>query len=410
MTDPVTAPWALAWEMAHKQATGSPATLVQGYNIYLAGGIPARLDSQPGQISGVVTPRHGEPARATIRIAEFSPAEQQELAEALKRSRHKDALLKGQLPAALADPAQTGDVPIAPSPAQLTFACDCQQAPCQHTAALGHAVTQRLHANTSLLTTLRGLPHRHLTDLLQAPDSAAAAAPEKRDRPSTPARPTGPYVAAHHAYQHWDNGTPSIPGHKAADGGTPHTDTFAGMELPQPPAPAPSLKRLRHLATEAAHQAQQLLTEGTMLETDPVADAVRLAASLPAGERTEDMAHRLDIEPPAFRRLLETHALAGTAGIHATRHLYPDDPHVLQQAAEAINPLRPDAAAPLATADNRVTDPAADIEIRHGQDGRWYPFAATGHDWQLIALPTNDPASAYQNALTALQARARPRR
>ncbi|SDM71979.1 hypothetical protein [Nonomuraea jiangxiensis] len=68
-------------------------------------------------------------------------------------------------------------------------------------------------------------------------------------------------------------------------------------------------------------------------------------------------------------------------------HLYPDDPEVLQQAAAAINPLRLDSAAPVTTADNRVKDPTADIEIRHGHDGWWYPFAATGHDWQLIALP-----------------------
>lgn len=87
MTD-TTSPWALAWEMAHKQATGSLATLLQGYNIYLAGGVPAGLDSQPGQISAVITPRHGEPARATIRIAPLSREEQQALAAALTRSRH----------------------------------------------------------------------------------------------------------------------------------------------------------------------------------------------------------------------------------------------------------------------------------------------------------------------------------
>ncbi|MFF0250172.1 hypothetical protein [Streptosporangium sandarakinum] len=91
------------------------------------------------------------------------------------------------------------------------------------------------------------------------------------------------------------------------------------------------------------------------------------------------------------------------------RYPYPDDPQVLQQAAAAINPLRPDATTALIIADNRITDPTADIEIRHGYDGRWYPFAAAGHDWQLIALPSDDPVGAYQNALTALHARTRPR-
>ncbi|WP_431929845.1 hypothetical protein [Nonomuraea jabiensis] len=409
MTD-TTSPWALAWELAHKQATASPATLLQGYNIYRAGGVAAGLDSQPGQISAVITPRHGEPARATIRIAPLSRQEQQALAAALTRSRHKDALLKGQLPAALADPAHTGDVPIAPGAAQLTFACDCQQAPCQHTAALGHALAQRLHANPSLMTTLRGLPHRHLTALLQAPAPAAAATPEKHDRPRTPPRPTGPYIAAHQAYQNWDNSAPPLPAREAAVGGDASTAGFAGMELPEPPAPAPSLQMLRHLAAEAARQAQQLLTEGTLLETDPAADAMRLTASLPAGADAEIVAHRLNMEPQAVRRLLKAFALAGASGVRATLHLYPDDPQVLQQAAAAIHALRPDSAAPLTTADNRVTDPTADIEIRHGYDGRWYPFAAAGHDWQLIALPSDEPDGAYQNALAALHARTRPRR
>ncbi|GAA1773099.1 hypothetical protein [Nonomuraea bangladeshensis] len=35
--------------------------------------------------------------------------------------------------------------------------------------------------------------------------------------------------------------------------------------------------------------------------------------------------------------------------------------------------------------------------------------AAAGRDWQLIALPDDDPASAHQNALTA-HAHPRPRR
>ncbi|MGW0444746.1 hypothetical protein ACWDWV_05165 [Streptosporangium sandarakinum] len=404
-----TSPWALAWERAHKQATASPATLAQGHTLYLSGGVPARLNSQPGQISALISPRHGEPARATIGITTLSPAEQHALAAALRGSRHKDALLKGQLPAALADPAHTGGVPLAPSAAQVTFTCDCRQAPCRHTAALGHALTQRLHATPSLLMTLRGLSHRQLNSLLHAPDLTIAPTPEQRDSPRTPPRPAGPYIAAHQAYQHWNNTAPPPAPRTNATDGEASPQTFTHLELPEPPAPTPSLQLLSHLVREAARQAQHLLADNTLLETDPVTDAVRLTASLPAGERAEITAYRLDLEPHAFRRLLNTYALAGAPGIHTTRHLYPDDPELLQQAAAAITPLRPDAATALITADNRITDPVADIEIRHGHDGRWYPFAAAGHDWHLIAPASDDPADAYQNALTTLDARTRPR-
>ncbi|MEV4172367.1 hypothetical protein [Nonomuraea sp. NPDC049709] len=49
----------------------------------------------------------------------------------------------------------------------------------------GGAIGRRLHTNPALMTTLRGLPHRHLTALLQTPDPAAAtmAAPGKPDKP-----------------------------------------------------------------------------------------------------------------------------------------------------------------------------------------------------------------------------------
>ncbi|MEV4374566.1 hypothetical protein AB0J71_46450 [Nonomuraea sp. NPDC049637] len=405
--------WALAWEMAHKQATSSPATLLQGYDLYRSGAVPARMNPQPGQISALITTRHGEPARATIRIAPLTQQEQRALAAALARGRHKNAVVKGQLPAALTDPAHTGDIVIVPGAAHLMFACDCRQAPCRHTAALGHAVAMRLHANPSLLLTLRGLPHRQLTTLLQAPDAAGpvtAAVPETPGQHRRPPRPAGPYIAAHQAYRDWDGSAPPPPAREASAGGDASTAGFASLELSEPPAPAPPLHLLRHLVTEASRQAQQLLTEGPLLETDPVVDAVRLTASLPAGERAEFVAHRLDMEPQAFRRLLKAYELAGAPGVRASLYPYRDDPQVLQDAAAAISASRPDSAAALTTADNRVTDPAADIEIRHGDDGRWYPFASAGHEWQLIALPTDDPASAYQDALTVLHARARPRR
>ncbi|WP_283132953.1 hypothetical protein [Rhizohabitans arisaemae] len=410
----ITSPWALVWAVAHKQATRSDVILQQGHTIHAGGGVPAALSTEPGQVSAEVTPRHAEPVRAVIRIALLSPDEQQIIAAALAAGPHKPALLKGQRPAALTDPAHTGDIPIAPRAEHLSFACDCGQAPCRHTAALGHALTQRLQANPSLMTTLRGLPHRHLTGLLQAPAPAAPATPAQHDKPCTPTRPprpAGPHVAAHQAYRGYDPSVPPqpVPARETAvdssDGA--RSAQFADAELPEPPAPAPPLRLLSHLTAEAARQAQQVLDDGALFETDPVADAVRLIASLPAAERAEIVAYRLDMELHTLRSLVAAYDLAGTPGIHAARHLYPDDPQVLQQAAAAIAPLRPDPAVPLSIADNHVTDPAAGIEIRHGQDSRWYPFATAGHDWQLVASASDDPHSAYQSALTALRTRPR---
>ncbi|MFI7468746.1 hypothetical protein [Nonomuraea sp. NPDC049646] len=77
---------------------------------------------------------------------------------------------------------------------------------------------------------------------------------------------------------------------------------------------------------QAAHQAQQLLAEDIPLELDPVADTIRLAASLPTADRAEIVAHRLDMEPQAFRRLLNTYTLAGAEGVDVTLHPHPGAP------------------------------------------------------------------------------------
>ncbi|MEY9839392.1 hypothetical protein [Streptacidiphilus sp. EB103A] len=401
-----TSPWALAWENVHKRATISAAILVQGYNVYRAGGVPAALDCESGQISAVITPRHGEPTRTSIRLPVFSDRDEQALTDALAAGPFKGAVLQGQLPAALCDPADTGEVPVMPDPGQITFACDCQQAPCQHTAALGHALGQRLAATPSLLLTLRGLPHRRLTALLDPPATASPGTAHIPPPTAAPS-PAGPYVPAHLAYQHRGQATSATPRQPTGDG-RPAADAFPRMSLTDPPEPAPPLRQLHHLVAQAARQAAQLLTDGTILELDATADAVRLAASLPAQERTDDIAHRLGLEPPAFRRLLQAYSLAGAAGVHTARHRHAAEPGILQRAAAAITALRPETTTALAISDNRITDPAADIEIRLGQDGGWYPFAASGQDWQLISAPAEDPAEAYGVALTTLHARSRP--
>ncbi|MEU9337068.1 hypothetical protein AB0D49_28530 [Streptomyces sp. NPDC048290] len=399
MSESTAAPWALAWESAHKEATASPVILLQGHHVYLAPGNPITLSLQPGLVTATITPRHSEPVRTGIRIAQLTEDEQRALAGALTQS-HRNALLSGQLPAELTDPAHTGGIRIAPAAGQLSFVCTCRQAPCRHTAALGHAVTRRLRTAPPILMTLRGLAQRNVTRLLTDPGSAPAQA--------AASGPPRSQVAAHHAYLQWATGTSAPAGDEWAHDGELESSVFAAMELPDPPAPAPSLQRLRSLAADAADQARRLLTDGTMPELDPVTDAVRLAASLPTSEGTEAVAHRLGMEPQALRRLLHTHALAGTAGVRATLQPHQADPRVLQEAAAAISPLRPDPTAPLLISDHRITDTTADIQLRQGTDGRWYAFSGTSHDWHLIAPPADEPADAYRGALTALDGRGRP--
>ncbi|MFI6396220.1 hypothetical protein [Nonomuraea sp. NPDC050540] len=383
MTDTgITSPWALAWVLAFQQATRSDAVLQQGHSIHAADGAPAVLNSSPGRVSAEISPHHTAPARATIHITLLNLAEQQIIAAALADGPLRAAVLKGQRPAALADPAHTGGIPLVPRAKDLSFACECAQAPCQHTAALGHALTERLQANPALMMSLRGLSHRQLTGLLQAQPTAAPATPlplpPQNDQPRTPERtvrplrPAGPHIVAHQAFQSYDPAagprpmTPREPVATDGDGSVMEAARFSDVELPEPPSSAPPLRLLRHLIMQAAHQARQLLDDGYPLELDPVVDAVRLLASLPAAERDDMVAYRLGLEPHTLRSLVTAYDLAGAPGVHATRNRDPDDPQILRRPADAVTPLSPDPTVPSATGDSRVTGPAAGVEGRPG--------------------------------------------
>ncbi|MGP3951173.1 hypothetical protein [Streptomyces sp. 7N604] len=399
------AAWADTFEHAHKQATSSHTVLLQGYAVHLSGDL-GPLDVTQGQASALVTPRHGEPCQAVIHIIALSEAEQDTLTDALAASRHRDAVLGGNLPPALLRPEATGDVTLAPAPEQISFTCACRQAPCQHTAALGHALAQHLRAHPAAWLTLRGLPSNRLATRLRRPaprstPSPASSAPVK-DTPA--AAPSRAYLSAHQAYQAQPASMPKGP--TIADGESAQP-LLHHPDLAPPPPQAPSLDQLRRLTAEAARQAAALLADGTSLESDPVTDAVRHTANLPPGRRTDDTAYRLGLEPPVLRSLLTAHSYGGTPAVHTALHPQPAPADVLNAAVKAITPLRPASRIPLAARGNQITDPALGIALRFGPDARWYPFSASEQDWECLAAPATDPATAYRAALAAKRSRAR---
>ncbi|MEW2498167.1 DEAD/DEAH box helicase family protein [Streptomyces nodosus] len=164
-------PWADAWEEAHRRATGSDAVLLQGHVVRLSGTI-SDLDMRRGRASALAAPRHGEPCRAVIRVAQVSTAEHDTVAAALSDD-HRSAVLAGGLPPALLLSETTGRVALAPAPEHLSFTCDCGRAPCQHTAALGQTLAERFQDRPSHWLTLRGL---HLKRL-KVQDSPPTPAP-----------------------------------------------------------------------------------------------------------------------------------------------------------------------------------------------------------------------------------------
>ncbi|MFI6277951.1 hypothetical protein [Streptomyces sp. NPDC050988] len=399
--------WADAFEDAHKQATSSHTVLLQGYAVHLSGDL-GPLEVEVGRVRALVTPRHEEPCQAAIHVTALSEAEEHTVTGALAAGRHRNAVLGGQLPAALLQPEATGEVALGPAPEQISFTCACHQAPCQHTAALGHALAQHLRAQPAAWFILRGLPPSRLAAQLSrsaySPTSASAPAPAStapvKDTPAAPARA---YLNAHHVFQAQPAPVPST---APATGSEPVQPLLHDHRLAPPPQ-GTDLEQLRHLAAEAARQAAALLADGTALESDPVTDAVRRTTALAPGRRTDDTAYRLGLEPAVLRRLLSAYGHGGTPAVHTALHPQPAPPGALGAAVKAITPLRPSSRTPLATHGNQITDTALGIAVRYGPDARWYPFGASEQDWECLAPPADNPATAYRAALAARRSRAR---
>ncbi|MFF5387818.1 hypothetical protein ACFY5H_05510 [Streptomyces sp. NPDC013012] len=170
----------------------------------------------------------------------------------------------------------------------------------------------------------------------------------------------------------------------------------------EPPAPLPDLAVLRALVRDAARRAAALL-QGHVPEThDTVADVVRFTVGS-GGAHLETAAAHLGLTPLGMRRLTAAYHHGGPHGAAAFLSPRPADPAVLAGAEAAVRPLRPFPGTPVELGPDRLVDPSAGVELRHGPDGRWYPYADRHGARQPVAGPHRDPARAYKAARLALR-------
>ncbi|MGW3387856.1 hypothetical protein [Streptomyces cinereoruber] len=87
-------------------------------------------------------------------------------------------LVANRIPATIADSGRAGGISIVPPADSITFSCSCPTGRahhvCDHSAALGHAVAERLTTTLSALLGVRGMTARalaaHVRDLVDGAD------------------------------------------------------------------------------------------------------------------------------------------------------------------------------------------------------------------------------------------------
>lgn len=164
------APLVAAWKQAFHLATNGSGSYGKGLNLHRNGNV-AQIHAQPGRLTAAVTAKKAT-HQAVLLLPELTDTQWDTLAGRLAGNPPAVAdLLANRVPVAVADPGHAGGIAIVPGAEEITFSCSCPTGHagrvCDHNAALGHAVTERLAVTASVLLGARGMSARTLAVLVR---------------------------------------------------------------------------------------------------------------------------------------------------------------------------------------------------------------------------------------------------
>lgn len=391
------APLVAAWKQHFHLAADGSSSYNKGLNLHRQGAV-GQIYAAPGQLAAHVAAKKAT-HKAALLLPELTATQWDTLVSRLTQIPQAVAdLLANRIPAAVADPGLAGDMAIVPRPEEITFSCSCpvgHTGPvCDHSAALGHAVAERLANAASLLLAARGMTARELAALVR--DSLVGTGPGPLP-PSTDGTVRADQLFALAAHR------PPFPLAPDAelDATAPLTDT-----LDDPPAPCPSADDLTRMTQDAADRARALLTGSVEPPHDALADTVRILATPDGVRRLPHVAQTTGHTEAALRTMMIGYRHGGPAGAHAALAAAPVAADALERARATVLASR---AVGLGTIDidsGTLTDTTAGVQIRPGPDGRWHPFThwRTG-EWRPAPGACDDPAEAYRAARRARAAR-----
>ncbi|KAB7835486.1 hypothetical protein [Streptomyces mobaraensis] len=404
MTNPNTrnmSPLVAAWKQNFHLATGGSGAYIKGLNLQRKGAV-GQIHATPGRLSAAVGAQKAT-HKAVLAVLELTDAQWHTLVDRLADIPQAVAdLLANRVPAAIADPGHARGTAIVPGAEEISFTCSCPTGHagrvCEHSAALGHAVTERLASAASVLLAARGMPTRTLAALLRDRLATTDATPG-----TLPAAADGT-VRADQLYSLWANRPPQ---QAAPECDLDPIDQITAT-LNDPPAPCPSARGLAWMTQDAADRAHALLngTAAAGQPHDPLADAIRILATPEGVRRLPDVARATGHTESTLRTMMIGYRHGGPAGAHAAHAPTPTPTTTLEQAAEAIRTSRLLALGSIDIIDGTLTDTTAGIQLRPGPDGAWFPFTTSFNgEWRPAAGSSADPAVAYQAARRARTAR-----
>ncbi|WP_030390757.1 hypothetical protein [Streptomyces sp. NRRL S-241] len=394
MTARSLAPLAGAWKQAFHLATNGSGSYGKGLNLARNGAV-AQIHTQPGRITAPVAAKKAT-HQAAIHLPELTAPQWDNLAAKLAADPQAVAdLVANRIPASIADSGHAGGISIAPPADGITFSCSCPTGRthrvCDHSAALGHAVAERLAATPSLLLGARGMTARalaaHVRDLVDGADPG----PLPADTNGTVRAAQLYSLAAHRPPQ----APPDL-----------DLDTVTTLTYCDTPHPGPRARDLTRMTADAAARARALLTGTATAPHDELADILRILASPDGADQIAAAQHSTGIPEATLRAMMIGYRHGGPAGAHATLAATPASADTLEQAREAVHASRAVGLGTITIDGSALTDTTAGVQIRPGPDGRWYPFTLWRADeWRPAPGACDDPAEAFRAARRARAAR-----
>lgn len=399
--------WGRAWLKALEDTALDGEQLTKGRRLAREGAVGA-VSVRPGRITAVVRDRDGTAHRSDVLLQELGPeAWNRFLDMAVDRAGHIAALLDREMPPHLVEDAASAGVELLPGIGDLEPECTCGTWDhCPHSGALCYQVARLLDEDPFVLLLMRGRAERRLLDELQVRSAARAVRNAEGGEAPEGVEQEGYGVSAGEAF-----GAESIlpplplpPPVPEEPGLPPSLDTEADPPDGLDPA------ALEMLAADSAVRARRMLLEALAPghERQPVPagltpgqDAVRLAADARPEPR---IAGRLAERAGRSRAELESAVRAwrygGAAGLAVLDEEWAPEPDSLAQARARLAAAWDEDERPrLRGVGARWTVAGADVQLRYGRDGRWWPYRRERGRWVPAGPADDDPATALAGVL-----------
>ncbi|QEV16527.1 hypothetical protein [Streptomyces alboniger] len=394
--------WGQAWLKALEDTALDSGQLKAGRRLARAGAVGA-VSVRPGRITAVVQDRDGTPHRSDVLLQELSPEEWDRfLGMAIERAGHIAALLDRDMPPHLVEDSAAAGVELLPGIGDLEPECDCEAWDhCGHTAALCYQVARLLDQDPFVLLLMRGRGERELLDELHVRSLTHADAPQQCED-SQDAAPEG--VSAEEAYA--DGAIlPPLPGLPAlpSEPGRPPT-----LDTETEPAQDLDVAAVEFLAAQAAVEAYRLLADALAPghkrhtaedELTACEDAVRLAAADPGPTVEARLATVSERGRSDLALAVQAWRYGGRAALRVLEEDWVLKEDSLARARAALEAAWDEGERPeLQASRNRWTVVGTDVQLRHGHDGRWWPYRKERGRWTPAGPAAHDPATALAMA------------